>query len=258
MTDSKCELFTVVSAETVQAQKEQVAPMGFFERYVQPCLAELIGSTLFMFVGCISVIGNVGITGSIQPALAHGLALAIAVALFGEISGGHFNPAVTVCVYLVGGMELFLLVPYVISQMFGGMIAAGLAKAISPAAEFSNASGAAFTAVNDISQVGAAIVAEIVMTVFLTTAVSMGAVNERTRCQFAPFLIGLTVTANILAGGMVSGACMNPARAFGPAVVANHWTYHWVYWLGPLIGALLTVIIVRLLMGDKKTRIAFK
>lgn len=88
MSDSKCELFTVACAETVQSQKEQAAPMSFFERYVQPCLAELIGSTLFIFVGCISVIGNVGITGSIQPALAHGLALAIAIALFGEIRSG--------------------------------------------------------------------------------------------------------------------------------------------------------------------------
>ncbi|KAI5103208.1 aquaporin 8a, tandem duplicate 1, partial [Silurus meridionalis] len=232
--------------------------MGFFERYVQPCLAELIGSALFIFVGCVSVIGNVEITGSIQPALAHGLALAIAVSLFGEISGGHFNPAVTVCVYLVGGMELILLVPYVLVQIFGGMIGAGLAKAISPADKFSNASGAAFTAVSSNADVGAATVAEIVMTLFLTMVVSMGAVNGRTRCQFAPFLIGLTVTANILAGGMVSGACMNPARAFGPAVVANHWAYHWVYWIGPMTGALLTVCIVRLLMGDKKTRIIFK
>ncbi|XP_017339872.1 aquaporin-8a.1 [Ictalurus punctatus] len=258
MTESKCELFTVASAETVQCQKEQAAPMGFFERYVQPCLAELIGSTLFIFVGCISVIGNVGITGSIQPALAHGLALAIVVAVFGEISGGHFNPAVTVCVYLVGGMELILLVPYVLAQMFGGMIGAGLAKAISPPIQFSNASGAAFTAISSSADVGAGSVAEMVMTLFLTMVVSMGAVNGRTRCQFAPFLIGLTVTANILAGGMISGACMNPARAFGPAVVANHWAYHWVYWIGPMIGALLTVSIIRLLMGDKKTRIVFK
>ncbi|XP_053496387.1 aquaporin-8a.1 [Ictalurus furcatus] len=258
MTESKCELFTVASAETVQCQKEQAAPMGFFERYVQPCLAELIGSTLFIFVGCISVIGNVGITGSIQPALAHGLALAIVVAVFGEISGGHFNPAVTVCVYLVGGMELILLVPYVLAQIFGGMIGAGLAKAISPPIQFSNASGAAFTAISSSADVGAVTVAEMVMTLFLTMVVSMGAVNGRTRCQYAPFLIGLTVTANILAGGMISGACMNPARAFGPAVVANHWAYHWVYWIGPMIGALLTVSIIRLLMGDKKTRIVFK
>lgn len=62
--------------------------MGFFEHYVQPCLAELIGSTLFIFVGCTSVIGNVGITGSVQPALAHGLALAIVIGVFGEIRSG--------------------------------------------------------------------------------------------------------------------------------------------------------------------------
>lgn len=258
MTESKCELFTVASEVTVHPQKEQDAPMGFFERYVQPCLAELLGSTLFIFVGCISVIGNVGITGSIQPALAHGLALAIVIALFGEISGGHFNPAVTVCVYLVGGMKLILLVPYILMQLFGGMIGAGLAKAISPPVEFSNASGAAFTAVSSSADVGAATVAEMVMTLFLTMSVSMGAVNGRTRCQFAPFLIGLTVTANILAGGMISGACMNPARAFGPAVVAGHWDFHWIYWIGPMIGALLAVIIVRMMLGDKKRRVIFK
>ncbi|XP_060795683.1 aquaporin-8a.1 [Neoarius graeffei] len=258
MTDSKCEVFTVVSAETVQCQKEQAAPMGFFERYVQPCLAELIGSTLFIFVGCTSVIGNVGITGSVQPALAHGLALAIVIGVFGEISGGHFNPAVSVCVFLVGGMELILLIPYVLVQMLGGMIGAGLAKAISPPIEFSNASGAAFTAVSSNADVGVATVAEIVMTLFLTMVVSMGAVNERTRCLFVPFLIGLTVTANILAGGMVSGACMNPARAFGPAVVANHWAFHWVYWIGPMAGALLSATIIRLLIGDKKIRVVFK
>lgn len=90
MTESKCELFTVASEETVQLKKDQDAPMGFFEHYVQPCLAELLGSSLFIFVGCISVIGNVETTGSIQPALAHGLALAIVIALFGEIRSGVF------------------------------------------------------------------------------------------------------------------------------------------------------------------------
>ncbi|XP_049321026.1 aquaporin-8a.1 [Astyanax mexicanus] len=257
-TESKSELFTISSGEPTQEQKEQEGPMGFFERYIQPCLAELLGSTLFIFVGCISVISNVGLTGSIQPALAHGLALAIAVAVFGEISGGHFNPAVSVCVYLLGGMELVLLGPYILAQIFGGMIGAGLAKAISPSDEFYNASGAAFNAVKSSEYIGPVTVAEMMMTLFLTVVVSMGAVNGRTKSQLAPFCIGLTVTANILAGGSISGACMNPARAFGPAVVSGYWDYHWVYWVGPLAGALLTVSIVRLLMGDKKTRVILK
>ncbi|XP_051771425.1 aquaporin-8a.1 [Ctenopharyngodon idella] len=255
--ESKSELFTVATGDG--GDNHQNAPKkSFFEHYIQPCLAEILGSTLFMFVGCVSVMGNVGISGSIQPALAHGLALAIVIAILGEISGGHFNPAVSVCVYLIGGMELILLVPYVLSQMLGGVIAAGLAKAVTTNEAFGNATGAAFNAIQSAHGTGSATMAEMIMTLFLTMVVSMGAVNGRTRSHLAPFCIGLTVTANILAGGGISGACMNPARAFGPAIVSGHWTYHWVYWVGPLAGALVTVSIVRLIVGDKKIRVIFK
>ncbi|ROL51714.1 Leucine carboxyl methyltransferase 1 [Anabarilius grahami] len=197
--ESKSELFTVATGDG--GDNHQNTPKkSFFEHYIQPCLAEIVGSTLFMFVGCVSVMGNVGISGSIQPALAHGLALAIAIAIFGEISGGHFNPAVSVCVYLIGGMELILLVPYVLSQMLGGVIAAGLAKAVTTNEAFGNATGAAFDAIQSAHGTGSATMAEMIMTLFLTMVVSMGAVNGRTRSHLAPFCIGLTVTANILAG----------------------------------------------------------
>lgn len=257
-TESKSELFTVTTGDGGDGQQNQPKKLSSFERYIQPCLAEIVGSTLFMFVGCVSVMGNVGISGSIQPALAHGLALGIAIAIFGEISGGHFNPAVSVCVYLIGGMELILLVPYILSQMLGGVIAASLAKAVTTDIAFGNASGAAFNAVQSVDTMGSATMAEMIMTFFLTIVVSMSAVNGRTRSDLAPFCIGLTVTANILAGGGISGACMNPARAFGPAIVFGYWTYHWIYWVGPLTGALVTVSIVRLIMGDKKIRVIFK
>ncbi|KAG1929247.1 aquaporin-8a.1 [Pimephales promelas] len=255
--ESKADLFTVATGDGGD-NHQNTQKKSFFERYIQPCMAEVLGSTLFMFVGCVSVMGNVGISGSIQPALAHGLALAIAIAIFGEISGGHFNPAVSVCVYLIGGMELMLLVPYVLSQMLGGVIAAALAKAVTTDEAFGNATGAAFGAVQSSHGVGSATMAEMIMTLFLTIVVSMGAINGRTRSHLAPFCIGLTVTANILAGGGISGACMNPARAFGPAIVSGHWTYHWIYWVGPLTGALVTVSLVRLIMGDKKIRVIFK
>ncbi|XP_016401517.1 aquaporin-8a.1 [Sinocyclocheilus rhinocerous] len=256
--ESKSELFTVATGDGADAHQNQPKKLSFYEHYIQPCLAEVLGSTLFMFVGCVSVMGNVGISGSIQPALAHGLALAIAIAIFGEISGGHFNPAVSLCVYLIGGMELMLLVPYVLSQMLGGVIAASLAKAVTTNEAFANATGAAFDAVQTSHGTGSATVAEMIMTLFLTMVVSMGAVNGRTRSHLAPFCIGLTVTANILAGGGISGACMNPARAFGPAIVSGHWEYHWIYWVGPLTGALVTVSLVRLVVGDKKIRVIFK
>lgn len=86
VTESKTEIFDMANAETEATDKGRTNNIvGIFERYVQPCLAELLGSTLFIFAGCASVMGNVGISGSVQPALAHGLALSIAIAVFGEI-----------------------------------------------------------------------------------------------------------------------------------------------------------------------------
>lgn len=228
-----------------------------YEQYVQPCLAELLGTTLFIFVGCACVIGNTG-TGAIQPAVAHGLALGVLIMLFGQISGGHFNPAVTVSVYLCGGIELLLVVPYILVQMVGGMAGAALAKAMFPPLVYDASLGGAFDPVAISNDLGKITLAELVMTMFLTTTVCMAAVNGQTSTELAPFCIGLTVTANILAGGAMSGACMNPARAFGPAVVANHWDHHWVYWVGPVGGALSTVIFMRLFFGDRETRLILK
>ncbi|XP_005054330.1 PREDICTED: aquaporin-8 [Ficedula albicollis] len=228
------------------------------ERHVQPCLAELLGTALFIFMGCLAVLEDSGGTGRLQPALAHGLALGVTVAVLGDISGGHFNPAVSLGVCLVRGLHMTMLIPYWLSQLCGGMIGAGLAKAVAPSERFRNASGGALGAITADEQVPAALVAEIVLSSFLLLVVCMGTVNGRTRTPLAPLCIGLAVTVGVLAGGGVSGACMNPARAFGPAVVANYWDYHWVYWAGPMVAALLVGALLRLLMGDQATRLFLK
>ncbi|XP_035001919.1 aquaporin-8-like [Hippoglossus stenolepis] len=227
-----------------------------YEMYVQPCLAELFGTSLFVFVGCASVIGNNGSNGVLQPALAHGLTLGVLIMVFGQISGGHFNPAVSLSVYMCGGMELLLTVPYLAAQILGGMIGAALTKVMYPAELYDFALGGVIQP--GTSDLGKAMMAETMLTLILTTVVCLGAVNNQTRSPSAPFCIGLTVTANIIAGGMLSGACMNPARAFGPAVVANQWAHHWLYWVGPICGALLTVTFVRLFFGDQRTRVLLK
>lgn len=264
MPKSEPEVFTISGAEMEQvaADAERSKSHGAkstsaYEQYVQPVLAEFFGSTLFIFVGCACVVGNTG-SGTIQPAVAHGLALGVCIMLFGQISGGHFNPAVSVSVFLCGGMSLRLLLPYVLAQLVGGMAGAGLVKAMFPPAMYDLSKGGAFTALGVSDDLGKVTLAELVLTMFLTTAVTMGAVNGKTSSPLAPFGIGLTVAANILAGGALSGACMNPARAFGPAVVASVWDHHWVYWVGPLCGALSTVIYVRLFLGDRKMRLILK
>ncbi|XP_030645547.1 aquaporin-8-like [Chanos chanos] len=254
-----CDMSVISCKEELNEQKVTVKKrVSVFQNYIQPCLAELVGSTLFIFIGCLSVIENVEGTGSLQPALAHGIALSIVIAVLGEISGGHFNPAVTLSVYLIGGLNVILLLPYMLVQMCGGMIGAGLAKVMSPTQNYLNASGGAFNVVKDADQVGSAVIAEVVMTVLLTMAVCMGAVNGKTRSLLAPFCIGLAVGTDILAGGRISGASMNPARAFGPAVVADYWLYHWIYWVGPFAGALITASLIRLGLGDEKVRLFLK
>ncbi|XP_025959758.2 aquaporin-8 [Dromaius novaehollandiae] len=228
----------------------------WYERCVQPCVAELLGSALFVFIGCASVIENAEGTGRLQPALAHGLALGLNVAVLGSISGGHFNPAVSLGAWLVGGLSITMLLPYWASQLCGGVMGAALAKAATAGERFANASGGACGTVAADARVPAALAAEVLATALLVLAVCMGALNEGTRTPLAPLCVGAAVTAAVLAGGGAgSGACMNPARAFGPALVANHWDYHWVYWVGPVLGGLLVGALVRLLMGDEKTRL---
>ncbi|XP_074775813.1 aquaporin-8 [Athene noctua] len=230
----------------------------WYERYVQPCVAELLGSTLFIFIGCLSVVEDTGGTGRLQPALTHGLALGLTVAVLGDISGGHLNPAVSMAMWLVGGLNITMLIPYWLCQLCGGVLGAGLAKAVAPSERYVNASGGAFSSITADEQIPAVLGGEIAMTAFLILVACMGAVNGRTKTPLAPFCIGFTVTVNILAGGAVSGACMNPARAFGPALVANYWDYHWVYWVGPMVAALLVSVLVRLLLGDQTTRLFLK
>ncbi|XP_064529517.1 aquaporin-8 [Pseudopipra pipra] len=230
----------------------------WYEHHVQPCVAELLGTALFVFVGCLAVVEDAGGAGRLQPALAHGLALGTAVAVLGDISGGHFNPAVSLGVWLLGGLNMTMLIPYWLSQLCGGVIGAGLVKAVAPSERYGNASGGAFGGIAADEQVPAVLGGELVMTTFLVLVVCMGTVNGKTKTPLAPFCIGFTVTVDILAGGGVSGACMNPARAFGPALVANYWDYHWVYWVGPMVAALLVAVLVRLLMGDRSTRLLLR
>lgn len=233
-------------------------PPTKFEKLFQPCLAEIVGTMFFVFIGCVSVIENVPAAGRLQPALVHGLAVAILIAVMDKLSGSHFNPPFTIAIYLCGGMEMMMVGPYIVSQMIGGVLGAGMSKMMTPADRYLNATGAAFDILKSENQISGAVFGEVAMTCLVTTVVLMVAVNGKTKTPLAPFLVGCTVIINILAGGDISGTCLNPARAFGPAVMVNYWTYHWVYWVGPLGGGLVGAALVRLILGDEKLRIVMK
>ncbi|XP_040045991.2 aquaporin-8b [Gasterosteus aculeatus] len=259
MADEKMESGEVRASLVISESKPPPArPTNIFERLFQPCLGELVGTTFFVFIGCVSVIENVESTGRLQPALVHGLAVAVMVACMAEISGSHFNPPFTIGIYLCGGMEMSMVAPYIASQLVGGVLGAAMAKAMTSSENFAKAHGAAFALLQPDDEVAGAVFGEVAMTCLVTMVVLLGAVNAKTRSPLVPFMVGCTVVINILAGGDVSGTCLNPARAFGPAVVSNYWVRHWVYWVGPITGGLIAAALVRLLLGDRKMRLIFK
>ncbi|XP_057201103.1 aquaporin-8b isoform X2 [Triplophysa rosa] len=226
MVDAKLELQDM---EKSLMKQSAVRELNLYERIFQPCVAELVGTTFFVFIGCVSVIEDVEAAGRLQPALVHGLALAVLIACMAEISGSHFNPAFTVAVYLCGGMQVKMVVPYLVSQITGGLLGAAMAKGMTSTENYAKAQ-----------------------------VVLLGAVNGKSKSPLVPFLVGCTLIINVLAGSDVSGTCLNPARALGPAVMTNYWTLHWVYWVGPIAGALIAAALVRLLLGDNNMRLLMK
>ncbi|XP_036398338.1 aquaporin-8a.2 [Megalops cyprinoides] len=258
MAEEKLEMSNVETTLMPGTKKTTPPPPNTFERLIQPCLAEVVGTTFFVFIGCVSVIENVEAAGRVQPALVHGLIVAVMVACMAEISGSHFNPPFTIAIYLCGGMQLTMVVPYLVSQLIGGLLGAAMSKAMTPSGRYINATGAAFSILKSEEQLPGAIFGEVAMTCLVTMVVLLGAVNGKSKSPMVPFMVGCTVIVNILAGGDVSGTCLNPARAFGPAVVAGYWEYHWVYWVGPIGGGLVAAALVRLVLGDEKIRIIMK
>uniref|UniRef100_A0A672H4G6 Aquaporin-8-like n=1 Tax=Salarias fasciatus TaxID=181472 RepID=A0A672H4G6_SALFA len=223
-----------------------------FEKFFQPCLAEIIGTMFFVFVGSMSVIENPPGAGRLQPAVVHGLAVAVMVGIMANISGSHFNPPFTVAIYLCGNLEVMMVGPYLICQLIGGVFGAGLSKVN----RYYNATGGAYKILQSETQLTRAIFAEVTLTCLLTMVVLLVSRNKKSKTPLGPFLAGSTVIINGLIGGNISGPCLNPVRAFGPAVMTNYWTYHWVYWAGPIGGGVVAAALF--ILGDNNLRVFMK
>jgi len=214
--------------------------------------AEAVGMFLFVFVGAGSVLAGAGVIGGgagspdlVAVALAHGLVLAVLVSSFGAISGGHFNPAVTFGVWLVGRIPTVRALWYVWAQLVGAL-GAGIALFL----VFGDAGRSAGLGTPALAPglgpvVGIAV--EAILTMVLLFAVFGTAIDPRAP-RIGGFAIGLAVGADILVGGPLTGAAMNPARWFGPAVVAGGYADWYVWWIGPLVGAAIAGFIYRYLL----------
>jgi MIP family channel proteins len=203
-------------------------------------VAEFIGTFALIFFGAGSVILSMnGQLDLLGVALAHGLVIAIMVSQMGHLSGGVFNPAIQIALWVTGKMPSARTVAYVVAQLAGAVAAAYLLKFLIPAEAYDAGSGGATAVAPDLVW-GRAVLFEAVGTFFLVWAVFATAVDSRGPFnKTAGFTIGLTITFGILAIGPWTGAAFNPARWLGPALATGNWDNWWVWIIGPLAGGIV-------------------
>jgi len=216
-------------------------------------IAEIFGTFLFFFVGMGAVVltaatpdNNGGLVGI---ALAHGLALAVMVSALGAVSGGHFNPAVTFGVWIAGRIDTARAGMYVVAQLVGGLLAGLALRLVFPESSWEPVA-LGTPAVDPGITVGAAIAIEAILTMVLLVAVFGTAIDPRAP-KIGGLAIGLAVAADIFMGGPLTGAAMNPARWFGPAVASGTYDNWYVWWIGPLVGAAIAALIYRFALEDR-------
>ena len=203
--------------------------------------AEFIGIFALVLVGGGAIMAaRSGGIGLVEVAIAHGLILAIMVTATMRISG-HLNPAVTIGFLVTRRIEPIMAGVYIIAQLLGAMVAAYVLKATFPPDLFEATRGGGQSVAQAVTTLQA-IAIEALATFFLVFAVFGTAVDPQAP-KVGGFAIGLTITADILAFGPLTGASMNPARSFGPAVASSVFEGHLIYWIGPILGAVAAALI---------------
>jgi aquaporin Z len=221
--------------------------------YLRPLVAEFVGTFFLVFAGVAAIVTNTyrdGSVGLLGIAAAHGLALAVAVSATMNLSGGHLNPAVTIGLWSVGRIQLRAAGLYVLAQLLGALVAALAVKAFFPSMAASVAALGTPKLATDVT-LFEGILIEAILTFMLGFAV-MGTAVDPSSPRIGGFGIGLTVTFGILAGGVMTGAAMNPARAFGPALASNTWIGHVAYWVGPILGAVAAMQVYERVLMKKE------
>jgi MIP family channel proteins len=219
------------------------------QKTLRPLVAEFLGVFLFVFITAGAITLNQyrdGIIGLAGIAAAQGVTLAIAVTATMNISGGHLNPAVTLGLFSVGRIGWKQAALYVVAQLLGAALAAFAVKGLYPEMAGRVAQLGLPRLASDINFTQGVLI-EAILTFFLAFAV-MGTAVDAAAPKVAGWAIGLTVMMGVLASGGITGAGMNPARAFGPALASNAWLGQLVYWIGPILGAVAAMQVYERLL----------
>ena len=218
-------------------------------------VAEFVGSFALTFVGIMAIHFSPAGGGLLMVALAHGLILSVVVSATMQTSGGHLNPAVTLGFLITGKIKPVAAVGYIVIQLLAGVVAALTVYVTFGGGE--TGARVVFIGTPNVApnfNVMTAVLLEIIATFFLTFVIWGSAADPRAR-NVGGFAIGLVVAADILAVGPLTGASMNPQRSFGPTLIGSLaegggalWANHWVYWVGPIIGACLAALVYKMIL----------
>jgi MIP family channel proteins len=222
-------------------------------------IAEFVGTFALVFIGggaIMMVQQTADPSGLLQIALAHGLILAVLVSATMNISGGQLNPAVTLGLLVARRIKPTLAGVHILAQLIGALAAAWALKMTMPTGIFAAAQGGGQSIALDVTAVQA-IGLEAIATFFLMFVI-YGTAVQADAPKIAGLAIGLTIAADTLAIGPLTGASMNPARSFGPAIASGVLAGQVVYWVGPIVGAIAAALVWEfgILRGERKAQTA--
>lgn len=222
-------------------------------------LAEAISTFALVFFGPLSVImaaaafgDGLSIEGILLISFAHGAAIGLMVYSFGHVSGAHINPAVTIPMIITKKIGAADGAGYIICQIIGAIIAAFTLAAVLPdlgAAVNFGTQGGPSDLINKNEMSG--LFLEMIFTFFLVLVIFMTAVHKKAAAGWAGFSIGGMIFLLHLVGVPLTGASMNPARTLGPALASGSWEFHWIYWVGPIIGGIIAGLIMNYVFVKK-------
>ncbi|CAH1402036.1 unnamed protein product [Nezara viridula] len=213
-------------------------------------LAEFIGTFFITYFGCMSCInlGNlISLKSIVLIALTFGFVVMVSVQALGHVSGGHFNPAVTVGFMVVTSIPVIRGLFYLLVQSLGAVIGALVLMGVTPSESRGKLGLTSVTV-----KVEQALVVEFVLGFFLVLVVFGVSDKKKPLAKPAAALaVGLTVAGGHLSSIQYTGASMNPARSLGPAVVSNNWENLWVYWIGPILGGICAALLYFFILKAK-------
>ena len=231
-------------------QFDERAPGDDRPELARRALMEGIGTFALVFAGCGAIIADAthdGALGAVGVSLVFGLIIMVMIYAGGHLSGAHYNPSVTLAFTLARHFPPRDAITYTAAQLAGAVAGALLLRAAWTDAPADL--GATLPSV----AAGTALLYEIVLTAFLMFVITAVATDTRAVGAAAAIAIGGTVALDALFGGPVTGASMNPARSFGPALVAGQWSEFWIYVVGPVVGAAIGVLAYELVRGDRRS-----